>query len=90
MRGCSPARRMAEPPQQQRRSIGAIALISLGLLILVPSGLCTGLVGIAGLISGGGNFQDALQLLEMVLGFGAVPIVIGYLILRKGLKMARG
>ncbi len=38
---------MTETPGPTRRTMASIALITLGLLILVPAGLCTGYFGLA-------------------------------------------
>jgi hypothetical protein len=76
---------MADPPPQApsrppRRGT-SIALICIGLLILVPSGLCTVVFG--GMVSGETGAY------AMVLMIGRPPIAIGSALLVWGLKRDR-
>jgi hypothetical protein len=66
-------------PPQGRRTGGAIALIAIGLLILVPSGLCTALVGI----------YDAVGFNWLVFLIGGPPMALGALLLFLGLSWRR-
>lgn len=76
------------PPQQGKpRWTGiAIALFVVGLLVLIPSGLCTGL-GMIFALSPYGR-QDPSMVL-MVLTFGAVPMAMGAALVYAGLKSRR-
>jgi hypothetical protein len=79
-------------PPKPRRTAGSIALICIGLLILVPSGLCSAFFGINFLVSmkSAGEGPDyAKAFLELVPFFGGPPIVIGALLLWWGLRRAR-
>ncbi len=62
---------------------GKIALIVIGLLMLVPCGLCTGAFVIGGLTGGG------LELAGMALIIGFIPIAIGAALLTIGLRIRR-
>ena len=77
---------MADPlppiERRPRRRGTSIALICIGLLILVPSGLCTGFFGVA-LVRGGGPIL-------LVFLFGGPPILIGLALLLWGLRRDRG
>lgn len=60
---------MSDAPTPKRSRAGAIALICIGLLILVPSGLCTVIVG-------GMSVYDQ-SLLALALVYGTLPILVG-------------
>ena len=69
-----PQRDPAESSTKPHWTVASVALFVIGLLILVPSGLCTavGLVyGIASLAVGD------FSLLSMVLTIGGVPVALG-------------
>jgi hypothetical protein len=53
----------------------AVALMLIGLLILVPSGLCTAIFGLSGIASGLQSGQWGA--LGLAIGFGAIPILLG-------------
>ncbi|HEV2548928.1 MAG TPA: hypothetical protein VGU20_16420 [Stellaceae bacterium] len=72
------------PPPPQRRTVGAIVLISLGLLLLVPSGLCTGVMGLIDII---GNHGGDMVILALV--YGGLPITLGFVLLVLGLNLPR-
>jgi hypothetical protein len=79
------------PPRPPRRSRTSIALITVGLLILIPSGLCTGTVGVIFLWNEilQVGFLGFLDMLELVLTVGGVPIAIGAGLLFWGLRRSR-
>jgi len=67
----------------------AIALVVIGLLILIPSGLCTSVFGLAGLFdsSGYGGYDGFM--LGMALIVGGPFIILGALLIRTGLRERR-
>jgi len=89
------------PPQGTRpRWTGAsVALIVIGLLILIPSGLCTGLAllsmigsvaGFTGLgLSPIGAANAFFGSLTIILIFGGVPMALGAMLMYSGLKARR-
>jgi hypothetical protein len=64
-----------------------IALVVIGLLILVPSGLCAGAFGIIAVINN--NWNDGLQMLTEAISFGFIPIVLGSVLLWAGLQLRK-
>lgn len=68
------------PAVRYRWTFISVALFVLGLLILVPSGLCTAFAGILTIIEG-----DPSSVL-LVLLFGGVPMVVGALLVWAGFK----
>jgi hypothetical protein len=79
---------MSEPsPSKHNRphwAAASIALFIIGLLILVPSGLCTAMMGYFILL-------DVMQVgdlsgILMMLFFGGVPIAVGVAFVRAALK----
>ena len=82
-----------DPPQVQSPrwpGIG-IALFVIGLLILIPAGLCTVLVGGFSLIEGisQGDFATLMSSLGIVLIVGGLPTAVGAVLVWAGLKMRR-
>jgi hypothetical protein len=69
-----------------RWTLISVALFILGLLILVPSGLCTVVFGGMILIEPGGSPGELLSISLMVLMFGVVPMAVGALLVWAGLK----
>ncbi len=69
-----------------RWTAGAVALFAIGLLVLVPSGLCTGIIGILSLFDGATDFGEFLVI---VLPVGGVPMVMGAALVYAGLKLRR-
>ena len=69
-----------------RWTFGAVALFVLGMLILVPSGLCTGVVGILSLFDSSSGFGEFLAI---VLPFAGPPMAIGAALVYAGLKLRR-
>lgn len=81
-------------PPQPRWGIISVALMVIGLLILVPSGLCTALLGIPALISivasmFTGNVGDAMSTLGMVATVGGIPVVIGGVLVFAALRLRK-
>ena len=74
------------PTSTRRWTFISIALFVLGLLILVPSGLCTVLFGGMILVEPGGSPGELLSIGLMVLMFGVVPMAAGALLVWAGLK----
>ena len=75
------------PAAKPRRTAAAIALIVIGLLFLVPSGLCTGFFGamaVLGVIYEPQN--SGMSEILPVLMVGGPFILIGALLLRLGLR----
>ncbi len=68
------------PKSKPPHTVVGIALMVLGLLILVPSGLCSGVFGAGALVSAILNpaeAGDAAGTLMMVLIVGGIPVAIG-------------
>ncbi|HYM29953.1 MAG TPA: hypothetical protein VEU47_01550 [Candidatus Cybelea sp.] len=73
---------------------GGVALIVIGVLILVPSGLCTAVMGIPFILDstrgrGPDNLFDLSGALILVGLFGGIPMLIGSLLLWLGLRKRR-
>ncbi|HEY4943144.1 MAG TPA: hypothetical protein VII56_17065 [Rhizomicrobium sp.] len=65
---------MSQPEFKPRHSAaGTAALLILGLLVLIPSGLCTGILGGGALI---GAFEDPKNA-DSALSFLLMPLIIG-------------
>lgn len=62
----------------------AIALVSIGLLMLIPSGLCTGIIGLSALFDSSGGYDSGL--LRIALLIGGPFVVLGALLVRTGLR----
>jgi hypothetical protein len=76
------------PDQNKRRWTGiSIALFVIGLLILVPSGLCTALVGLP--FAFGGFAAGDSEMMFNILMIGIVPMAIGAALVYAGLKSRR-
>ena len=63
----------------------SVVLFVLGLLILIPSGLCTGLLGLPLLFGPSGD----LTVLPLVLIYGGIPMVLGLSLVLAGLRARR-
>ena len=75
-------------PKNKGSLTGAgVALVVIGLLILVPSGLCTGAFGIIAIINN--NWSDTVQMLTEVISFGFIPILLGGGLLWVGLSLRK-
>ena len=78
-----------QPTQRKPRWTGeSIALFVIGLLLLVPSGLCTTLVGLPFAFSGNFYATDA-GLIRVFLVFGFILIALGASLVYAGLKSRR-
>ncbi|MGD0141762.1 MAG: hypothetical protein ABSC92_01230 [Rhizomicrobium sp.] len=83
---------MPENPKTKGSLTGAgVALVVIGLLILVPSGLCTGVLGIMGAAAAisRNNWSDLFQGLTEALSFGFIPILLGGVLLWAGLRQRK-
>jgi hypothetical protein len=72
-----------------RRSGKSIALICIGLLILVPSGLCTAVVGWSTVTGGFNVMGQTGGLIGLELMVGGPPMAIGAALLVWGLRRGR-
>ena len=95
---------MAEEPQtapdaaasaarQPHWSALAIVLLVIGLLILVPSGLCTALFGVGAIVGAfiqPNQAASALSSFLMMLVVGGIPIGIGAALVYAALRIRRG
>ena len=87
------------PGQKRHWTFVSVALFVIGLLILVPSGLCTGLAllsligsvaGFTGLGLGPIGAANAFfGSVTIILMFGGVPMALGALLMYSGLKARR-
>lgn len=82
---------MSQPSSPERRpvrwTIISVALLIVGLLILIPSGLCTALVG-GSIIVEGVPYGDLSGIL-IVLFYGGPPIVVGAALVWAAFKARR-
>jgi hypothetical protein len=77
------------PSQRERPrwTFISVALFVVGLLILVPSGLCTALIGLPFAFSSLGGADS--QMATMILIFGVVPMALGAALVYAGLQSRR-
>jgi hypothetical protein len=83
---------MSEPEQNlptPGRMAGGMALIVIGLLILIPSGLCTALFGAGSLMDMFSGHDTGLDILPEVLMVGGPFILIGYGLFHLGRRLRR-
>ena len=76
----------SDPPPSARRyrwTFISVALFVLGLLILIPSGLCTAVMG-SFMVAENPNFDPSGILLLLV--FGGIPMAAGAVLMWAGLK----
>ncbi len=79
------------PPGKPHWSAGAVALVVIGLLILIPSGLCTGIFGVGAIYDMvTSSSSEGFSILLEALMFGGIPLVIGGLLVFAGFKMRKG
>lgn len=76
-----------DPPKRLRWTAGAIALLVLGLLILIPSGLCTAAMGVLSIASlGSGNDEWGAILPPMIIGLPFIALGAGLIWLARRLR----
>lgn len=87
---------MSDPtpaPEKPRHVASGIAFLFIGLVFLVPSGLCTGLFGGGALIDAlthPENGGEALGILFMALLFGGPFVALGGFLVWQGIRNLRG
>lgn len=83
-----------DPSAKPRYSVaGTTALIIIGLLFLIPSGLCTGIFGGGAVIDAiihPENIGDAASMIAMAAMFGGPFIAIGAVLVWFGIRRMRG
>jgi hypothetical protein len=81
------------PPSPQPNSgCGAVALIVIGALILVPSGLCTAILGVGAVIELNSNASSFWSDLSEVGPLALIVVAVaagGFLMIRAGLRMQK-
>jgi hypothetical protein len=65
----------------------ALAVFVIGLLILIPSGLCTGIFGIMAIVGSFRSPEDAIGLMVEALAFGGPFIAVGVGLVTLGRRM---
>ena len=78
---------MSDKPRTHWTALSLVIFVVV-LLILIPSGLCTGVFGIAYLFSGG-NLDETLSMLTTVVMVGGIPMLIGFFMVWSGLALRR-
>jgi len=85
---------LPEPPPKLHYNVaGTVALFVFGLLILVPSGLCTGIMGggaILGMLSEPRSAGDGVGMLAMALIVGGPFVVGGGALVWQAIRRMRG
>ena len=77
-------------PGERRWTVGAIAVLAIGLLILIPSGLCTGIFGMGAIYDMiTSSSSEGFSILLEALLFGAIPLAIGGGLVFAAFKMRR-
>jgi hypothetical protein len=76
---------MPEPPKPKWTG-AAITFFAIGLLIFIPSGLCTGVMGIGAIVDSYGSNGFDYGILIMALVVGGPFMLIGALLMRTGLR----
>jgi membrane protein implicated in regulation of membrane protease activity len=83
-----------QPPPPARKphwSALAITLLVIGLLILIPSGLCTGIMGVGALMEAfSSGSSDMGGFLYMVLFVGGPFVVIGAALVYAAFRVRKG
>lgn len=74
------------PPKRPHWTLVSVVLFVIGMLILIPSGLCTGVVGLYLLADDPSQF---LEFLVLILPYGAIPMALGAGLVYAGLKSRR-
>ncbi|HTQ14268.1 MAG TPA: hypothetical protein VMH86_10365 [Rhizomicrobium sp.] len=78
----------SQPPPAKKWTGWAVTLFTIGLLILVPSGICTSIFGVGALVDGGSGSEDWGFLL-MALLYGGPFIAIGGGLVLAGLSIRK-
>ena len=87
---------MSQPEPSAKRqynAAGTAALLIIGLLFLLPSGLCTGIFGGGAIVDAllhPANVRDSLSILLMAAVIGGPFIAIGGVMVWFGVKRMRG
>jgi hypothetical protein len=78
------------PPRPPRWGALAITLLVIGLLIAVPSGLCTGIFGIGALYDMmTSSSNEGISILVEALMIGGIPLAIGAALVYAAFKVRR-
>ena len=80
------------PPPPPNSGCGAVALIVIGALILVPSGLCTAILGVGAVIDLNSNTSSFWSDLSDVGPWALMVVAVavaGFLMIRAGLRMQK-
>jgi len=77
-------------PGARRWTAGAIAVLAIGLVILIPSGLCTGIFGMGAIYDMiTSSSSEGFSILLEALLFGAIPLAIGGVLVFAAFKMRK-
>jgi hypothetical protein len=78
------------PPRTPRWGALAITLLVIGLLILVPSGLCTGIFGVGALYAMfTSSSNEGISILAEALMIGGIPLAIGAALVYAAFKVRK-
>jgi hypothetical protein len=78
------------PPRPPRWGALAITLLVIGLLILIPSGLCTGIFGVGALYDMfTSSSSEGLSIFMEALIIGGIPLAIGGALVYTAFKVRR-
>ena len=80
---------MPEPDRKRSGRAGAIAVLVIGLLILIPSGLCTGIFTLYAIKSAMVSPSHTTDFFGLVLTIGGPFLLIGGLLTWLGVRMLR-
>lgn len=87
---------MSQPdlsPRRQYSAAGTAALLVIGLLFLIPSGLCTGIFGggaLLDLLLHPENIRDSVSMIALALVLGGPFLAVGAVMVWFGVKRIRG
>ena len=85
---------LPDPPAKRHYSAaGTAALLIIGLLFLIPSGICTGVFGAGALLeafTSPHNASDSLSMIFMALLFGGPFITVGGVMVLIAIRRLRG
>ncbi|MGH6870097.1 MAG: hypothetical protein ACREHE_01210 [Rhizomicrobium sp.] len=79
------------PPRKPQWTVWALTLFVIGLLILIPSGLCTGVFGVAGIYDAvtSGSGSDSAGFFMEALMVGGPFIAVGIGLVMAGLSIRK-